>query len=233
MKATANISILSFVIAAAAFLFCCNNANATIYTLTATGTADGSDPASLFGGDLFLGNNPNFTATFTFDSSLNTLDTTSCAPGCAFLVGETSVTVTIYDASASYSYTTSATGPGNAITIKDNLHLGAGQDSLQGNLYANGGLTQIFVLLGSGTTDFVPSLSLDQSIYYVGPPGTNKLEAFSFTAAGDSFTGITNTIALSSTPLPSTWTMLIAGFVGLGFFAYRGTKNRSAAIAVA
>ena len=33
---------------------------------------------------------------------------------------------------------------------------------------------------------------------------------------------------LSATPLPSTWTMLIAGFVGLGFFAYRGTKKNSA-----
>jgi hypothetical protein len=32
------------------------------------------------------------------------------------------------------------------------------------------------------------------------------------------------------TPLPSTWTMLIAGFVGLGFFAYRGTKKNFAAI---
>ena len=37
----------------------------------------------------------------------------------------------------------------------------------------------------------------------------------------------------ATTPLPSTWTMLIAGFVGLGFFAYRGSKNRSAATAAA
>jgi len=35
------------------------------------------------------------------------------------------------------------------------------------------------------------------------------------------------------TPLPSTWTMLIAGFVGLGFFAYRGTKKNSATLAAA
>lgn len=41
------------------------------------------------------------------------------------------------------------------------------------------------------------------------------------------------TITISGTPLPSTWTMLIAGFVGLGFFAYRGTKNRAAATAAA
>jgi hypothetical protein len=37
---------------------------------------------------------------------------------------------------------------------------------------------------------------------------------------------------VSQTPLPSTWTMLIAGFVGLGFFAYRG-KKMSAAVAAA
>ena len=30
------------------------------------------------------------------------------------------------------------------------------------------------------------------------------------------------------TPLPSTWLMLLSGFVGLGFFAYRGTKKRTA-----
>lgn len=35
----------------------------------------------------------------------------------------------------------------------------------------------------------------------------------------------------TQTPLPSTWSMLIAGFAGLGFFAYRGTKKSSAAIA--
>jgi hypothetical protein len=38
---------------------------------------------------------------------------------------------------------------------------------------------------------------------------------------------------VSATPLPSTWTMLIAGFAGLGFFAYRGTKKDSVAIAAA
>jgi len=30
------------------------------------------------------------------------------------------------------------------------------------------------------------------------------------------------------TPLPSTWLMLLSGFVGLGYFAYRGTKKRTA-----
>jgi hypothetical protein len=47
-------------------------------------------------------------------------------------------------------------------------------------------------------------------------------------AAGD------NQIAsVSTTPLPSTWLMLLSGFVGLGFFAYRGMKKHPVATAVA
>ena len=41
------------------------------------------------------------------------------------------------------------------------------------------------------------------------------------------------TVGVAATPLPSTWTMLIAGFIALGFFAYRGTKKGSAAMAAA
>ena len=33
------------------------------------------------------------------------------------------------------------------------------------------------------------------------------------------------------TPLPSTWMMLLSGFAGFGFFAYRGTKKNAAALA--
>ncbi len=47
-------------------------------------------------------------------------------------------------------------------------------------------------------------------------------------ATGSAYTNYAFTTA---TPLPATWTMLIAGFVGLGFFAYRGSKKNSAAIA--
>jgi hypothetical protein len=36
---------------------------------------------------------------------------------------------------------------------------------------------------------------------------------------------------ITATPLPPTWTMQIAGFVGLGFFAYRGAKKKAAALA--
>ena len=36
---------------------------------------------------------------------------------------------------------------------------------------------------------------------------------------------------LAATPLPSTWLMLLSGFVGLGLFAYRGTKKNAVALA--
>jgi hypothetical protein len=35
------------------------------------------------------------------------------------------------------------------------------------------------------------------------------------------------------TPLPSTCTMMIAGFIGLGFFAYRGAKKNGATFSAA
>jgi hypothetical protein len=38
---------------------------------------------------------------------------------------------------------------------------------------------------------------------------------------------------IGAAPLPSTWTMLIAGFVGLGFFAYRGSKKNAGGLVAA
>jgi choice-of-anchor C domain-containing protein len=40
-------------------------------------------------------------------------------------------------------------------------------------------------------------------------------------------------VDVSATPLPSTWSMLVIGFAGLGFFACRGNRKGSAAIAAA
>ena len=45
--------------------------------------------------------------------------------------------------------------------------------------------------------------------------------------------GAFDILSVTPTPLPSTWTMLIAGFLGLGFFAYRGSKKNAAALSAA
>ncbi len=69
---------------------------------------------------------------------------------------------------------------------------------------------------GYGDTD--PAADLDDSPYIYDQYGA-------FDLAG--------TPPGAATPLPSTWTMLIAGFAGLGFFAYRGTKKNAASLAAA
>ena len=64
---------------------------------------------------------------------------------------------------------------------------------------------------------------------YVDPPSITgftiqDLSSDDF-AVGDAF--------VAATPLPSTWLMLLSGFLGLGLFAYRGSKKSAAALAAA
>lgn len=96
---------------------------------------------------------------------------------------------------------------GEDITFND----GASQQILLPYDYNNGGMAF------AGFTDFGASIS-----------------SVTITVSNDVI-GVDDVLipAISSTPLPSTWTMLIAGFAGLGFFAYRGTKTASAAVATA
>jgi hypothetical protein len=93
----------------------------------------------------------------------------------------------------------------------------------------NGGATAIaqFNQAGGGSAygDFGETPCLIQSAFYC---GSGEL----FTTASPEYQMLESIgyDPLVATPLPSTWTMLIAGFVGLGFFAYRGTKKNAAAI---
>jgi len=52
---------------------------------------------------------------------------------------------------------------------------------------------------------------------------------------GNSWTPSTGSthVDLANTPLPSTWLMLLSGFIGLGYFVYRGSKKRTAVLAAA
>ena len=92
----------------------------------------------------------------------------------------------------------------------------------------------------AATANFGPDDRLDMQAIIL-PGGLGTLESIIFTAT-DSFygygepflAGVTTSDSLpAATPLPSTWTMLIAGFLGLGFLAYRGSKKNVAAIAAA
>lgn len=80
-----------------------------------------------------------------------------------------------------------------------------GQDALFA-AWDNGGGTFAFLISGTLTDAF--------NVYYKITEGTGSY-------------------SIAAVPLPSTWLMLLSGFVGLGFFAYRGTKRNVAALAAA
>jgi hypothetical protein len=89
----------------------------------------------------------------------------------------------------------------------------------------------------------------DETNYYYGGTSTSVgygpgtwdvyVSLIDVPVAEDPFSGFDLTDSVSTieipsgTPLPSTWTMLLIGFVGLGFFSYRGMKNRSTSLAAA
>ena len=69
--------------------------------------------------------------------------------------------------------------------------------------------------------------------------GSTILFGVEFAGSNGALDGQINTASYDNleadinTPLPSTWLMLLSGFVGLGFFAYRGTKKNAVAFAAA
>lgn len=54
-----------------------------------------------------------------------------------------------------------------------------------------------------------------------------------FIGAYNVYTDNTAPVSVTATPLPSTWTMLIAGFAALGLIAYRGSRKNAAALGAA
>jgi hypothetical protein len=69
-----------------------------------------------------------------------------------------------------------------------------------------------------GTTESLPITST----------GAGTVTLFFWQASQTQASPIIDNVIISQTPLPATWLMLISGFVGLGFFAYRGTNKRNA-----
>jgi hypothetical protein len=89
---------------------------------------------------------------------------------------------------------------------------------------------------GSITTplsySLVPLLVPDPTVY------SGYVNFTSGNAASGPYTQVfsnvqTFTVTVSGTPLPSAWLLLFSGFLGFGFFAYRGSKKNTAAVAAA
>ena len=58
-----------------------------------------------------------------------------------------------------------------------------------------------------------------------------KVGLYQFSAGATSFSNFSVTGQISAVPEPSTWAMMILGFVGVGFMAYRRQKDATLAIA--
>jgi hypothetical protein len=88
------------------------------------------------------------------------------------------------------------------------------------------------------STDEVYTVILDASAFASMGPGDNANASVDPTITIDPSNADADAYSLDfsdglTTPLPSTWFMLLSGLAGLAFFAYRGTKNGSAAFAAA
>lgn len=119
-------------------------------------------------------------------------------------------------------------GPGHYILT---FELGG---NVVGPNYGDNGPKTTDIGLGSWSTTISLNANDPLTLYTYSFDTTGGSLAFSMAPDGIANIGnILDDVVLSETPLPSTWTMLIAGFVGFGFLAYRGRKKDSAALAAA
>lgn len=107
---------------------------------------------------------------------------------------------------------------GSVISYVDN----ASSSSLDG-FYINGVLQPGTFLPNTMDPGYIVTIT---SSTFTSAVLTNTIGGFEVADISAGF----NTTDVSSAPLPSTWIMLLSGFVGLGFFAYRGTKKNSLAL---
>ena len=126
-------------------------------------------------------------------------------------------------------------------SISQALTLGAGSYSLSFYLTGNpdglpstktievtiGGKTQTFTFTIGGNSKSNMNWTLETMSFLWGG-GATSLE-FASGDTGSPYGGVIGDVDLEAAPLPSTWSMAIFGFAGLGFLAYRRTKRDSAA----
>ena len=203
-------------------------ASASVVTAAFTGTVTSAyDNIGLFGDVVPCCGNPaynsdSYTAIFLFDTSLGSGNTSNIVGGISVYGGTASslsspalsatVTVNGHTASIDGSYFSSFYyDPSHLLNTSTNVS----NAPIGGN--TNYSLVEIFNNNPFPTAGF--------NLTYPDPPPTNASGNCCYVSVVATIANVT----VSTTPLPSTWLMLLSGFLGLGFLAYRGTKKNAVA----
>jgi hypothetical protein len=213
-----------------------SSASADIVSVTYTGTissvsssSGATDGLNLFGGGNLAGD--NFQVVFTFDTSKGTLTGDSLSqtlnsPGTAF--SPTSITI------SNQTQLLTETFGGLASTGFDGVHetvSGTSAGFVAGMNFSigTGGINATAVSAPLLTDDFTTSIPCGNGCGGFGTLtlGGEDIEFTPLEAIAQDGSSVT-----SAVPEPSTWAMMILGFCGLGFMAYRRKQN-GAALSVA
>ncbi len=139
----------------------------------------------------------------------------------------TAMTGTFADADMNTSTTTSpasVTGP-QIIEGSDNVVYPSSPVGLNGHVLDD---FELGLTLSNGFEVLIGPQNSNPGLYNVSVGGPS-LPSFSYTNENITF-DLSN---VAATPLPATWTMLIAGFAGLGFFPYRRAYKGAAGLSAA
>jgi len=207
-------------------------AQAEIVNVTYTGTvADGTNSGGVFGAQSNL-TGDSFVLKFVFDLSTPGAQTYSNysfagsiingadgGRGTGFTSPGLSVSLTINGITQSFVPTTNAQIFGvKEVNDSYQLHIGSGYNAETGT----SGVVQASVM---NFQSLVP-LTIDKPFTYTVQPGDLTANEFDFgnnsgSAGGEfTFVNVTETIP-GAVPEPSTWTLMLLGFAGIGFMAYR------------
>jgi hypothetical protein len=212
--------------AIAAFFGIGSPASADIVTMTFTGTVTSAyDDIGLFGSFVpccgnTTYNGDSYVAKFVFDTSLGSGNFSNIPGGITLNGGALSATVTVNGHTVG-----TGVGPSSSLNFDPTNFL---NDAAQVTDFTPKGGNTNFTLAENFFPD--PTISLSGIFNATSPnPVPPQLDGLSCCSvdivASDTITSVTITDIPNAVPEPSTWAMMLIGFAGIGFMAYRRSRK--------
>lgn len=199
-------------------------ASADVITVTFTGIANGIDTLRYFGNSPYVVN-ANYVSTYTFDTSLGTpYDPTGryeVYGGALYGTTTPVISASLTINGMTYSVPVNSSG----YLEFDNPTSSSGGFRVDGGVFTDSSGNYRLDNTIYSTSSSAPFLtSLNTSFSYSFQPGDG--EGGEFTVASEMITLSPLSVTVTdAVPEPSTWAMMILGFAGIGFLAYRPKNN--------